>query len=115
MRCTRGLMVTEAMRAVGFTSDDADNQCKRMWIHRRVKKNDDNTPTSVSIQLDGDVLFVSLLGDSLSNFLGSILLRRLSIARVKMQPFSDRAGNTIIQLLVLRILKNYLGMWLLTM
>ena len=63
-------MVTEAMRAVGFTSDDADNQCKRMWIHRYVKKNYDNTPTSVSLQSDGDVLFVSLLGDSLSTFLG---------------------------------------------
>ena len=64
------MMVPEAMRAVGFASDDADDQCKRMWIHRYVKKNYDNTPTSVSLQSDGDVLFVSLLGDSLSTFFG---------------------------------------------
>ena len=71
MKCTRGLMVPEAMRTVGFTSDEADDRCKRMWIHRRVKKNDKNRPTSVSLQLDRDEFFVSLLGDYLSTSLGN--------------------------------------------
>ena len=39
---TRGLMVPEAMRAVGFTDKDADDRKKRMWVHRRVKKEDDD-------------------------------------------------------------------------
>ena len=39
---TRGLMVPEAMQAIGFTDKDADDCKKRTWVHRRVKKEDDD-------------------------------------------------------------------------
>ena len=38
MKRTTGLMVPEAMRAVGFTAEDAKSRRKRMWIHRRLNK-----------------------------------------------------------------------------
>ena len=65
MRRARRLMVPEAMRSIGLTSNNVDNRWKRMWIHRRVKKKNDDTPASASLRLDGDVLSVSLSGNSL--------------------------------------------------
>ena len=49
MRLTRGLMVPKAMRAIGFTPKDVDNQCKQMWTHHCVKRNDDDTPALVRL------------------------------------------------------------------
>ena len=49
MRRTHGLMVPKVIRAVGFASNNADDRCKRVWVHHRVKKKDNDTPVSVFI------------------------------------------------------------------
>ena len=55
MKRTTGLMVPEAMRAVGFTAEDAKSRRKRMWIHRRLNKKNENKPAaSVIVRSDGE-------------------------------------------------------------
>ena len=57
---THELMVTKAMRAVGFSSKDVDDRSKRMWIHRRLKKKVDTKPSSITVQSVAEVSSVSL-------------------------------------------------------